>query len=151
MGMKTGRIVCGHQKGAMEVVCSKLLSKTDGYINRTAIGGCHFYGDAENLSTSKIHGQKLSNGTTKAFPEESISQRNIARHAPRLYFYGTISGNGKLGHGNSDMKEPSYSSLTADRVSCRLLPVPDEGTDVSVDHGGDKNVSVGNHEVQTSV
>ncbi|XP_057486675.1 uncharacterized protein LOC130772804 isoform X1 [Actinidia eriantha] len=151
MGMKTGRIVSGHQKGAMEVVCSKLLSKTDGYINRTAIGGCHFYGDAENLSISKIHGQKLSNGTTKAFPEESMSQRNIARHAPHLYFSGTISGNGKLGHGNSDMKEPSYSSLPAERVSCRLLPVPDEGTDISVDHGGDKNVSVGNHEVQTTV
>ncbi|GFY81673.1 hypothetical protein Acr_01g0014810 [Actinidia rufa] len=80
-----------------------------------------------------------------------MSQRNIAHHAPNLYFSGIISGNRKLGHGNSDMKEQSYSSLTADRVTCRLPTVPDEGTDVSVDHDGDKNLSVGNHAVRTMV
>ncbi|KAG5552833.1 hypothetical protein RHGRI_010814 [Rhododendron griersonianum] len=115
--MEIGRTLSGHQKSS--VVSPRLSSETN-TLNKTAIMGHRFCGDAEDLSTSKLQGLQISDDAPKALRpsvEESVSQRTIAPHAPHLYFSGAVSGNGKLGHENSYTTELEDSSLIVDAVS----------------------------------
>ncbi|PSS34759.1 hypothetical protein CEY00_Acc01867 [Actinidia chinensis var. chinensis] len=148
--IKIGRPINGHEKGSMKVGNSTSSSETGGSVNGTSIMD-RFSGDAEELATSRIQGLKISNGAPKAFHpsgEERKTQRGIPFHAPHLYFSGSLSGHGKLGHENSDMKELKCSGLTLEQeVSSGPLPVPNEEMGICVGHAQDKNLSVGDHEV----
>lgn len=115
--MKVGRTVSGHQKSS--VVSPRLLPETNA-LSTTATMGHRICGNAEDLSTSKLPGRKISNDAPEAprpSVEESVSQRTFVPHAPHLYFCSAESGNVKLGHENSYTTELEDSSLTLDRVS----------------------------------
>ncbi|CAK9153767.1 unnamed protein product [Ilex paraguariensis] len=138
----------GHQRGYVEVCHSTKPSEADSSSKRSVLLG--FRWDSKDLSTTKIHGLRISNDSAEVSPlnvEVSASSVGIAHHAPHLYFSNSRLGNGDIRHGISDSQQSEHYE---NEVSSGLLQAPDGGG-IIIGHVQHKNLLVGDQEVPTPV
>ncbi|KAM3689997.1 hypothetical protein ACJW30_09G087600 [Castanea mollissima] len=127
-GTSFARAVNEPKRSPVDASGSTMLSEADGSVNGTTVSEYRLVGDAKDLATSRIQDLTISKDAIKSLPsscKDNTSSLGKAHHAPHLYFYQRVMGNGD-GDGNPDRKQPEESGCTEKKDSPRLVQAPSE-------------------------
>lgn len=103
------------------------MNESHGSVDRTAVSEVCLCGDAKDLATSRIQDLKITNGASRSSSpiiEENTSLVGKAHHAPYLYFTSSPTGNGEVGNGNIEWKQPANFGCAEKHSSAGVLHAP---------------------------